>query len=74
MIKETPAILQKGIQQDLYFIVAYNERLDWHARFCVTHISERAAKDYVQDDLGDEWEIKAAIRVCSTTDNVNMEV
>lgn len=58
----------------LYYVAAYNHRLNEWARFTVTAESAEQAEHDVALELSDSYRVRNVIRLCSTTDSVLMEI
>ncbi len=59
----------------LYFVRLYNHRVNEWARIILTAASSDAVMKSVEEYLEDKyWKVRTVVEVCSTTDEVWMEV
>jgi hypothetical protein len=61
----------------LYYIEMYNEGCDQGMRMCISAASARIAELQAVNGMGgkpEEWEITHIQRICTTPDNVDIEI
>lgn len=60
--------------KNLYFVAAYNHRLNEWARFTVTAETPEMAQADVELELSTSYRVRTVTKLCTTPDNVLLEV
>lgn len=58
----------------LFYVSAYNHRLNEWARFLVTSTDADEAEAYVRESVSSEWSQYCSRNICQTTDDVWTEL
>jgi len=60
--------------KNLYYVVAYNFQHNHYMRLMMTHASEEAAREYLEENLAKGWALTRLEFICRTSEDVSIEV